>query len=233
MFRRIFLTALLAGTIAGLFAAGVQQLKLAPLITAAEVHEAAESARPGHQHDGPGPAAEWQPGAGWERALYTILADTLTGIGFALMLTGCAALARLRDYPFDARRGVLWGAAGFAAFVLSPAIGLPPELPGMVSAGLAERQQWWLFAVVATASGLALIVFARLLALRIGGAVVLLLPHLIGAPQAGHGAGAVPPEMAAAFATASLTAAAAFWLLLGAISGWLYRRFEAVGGQPD
>jgi len=154
----------------------------------------------------------------------------VTGIGFALMLTGCAALARLRGYPFDARRGMLWGAAGFAAFVLSPSIGLPPELPGMVNAALAERQQWWLLAVLATASGLALIAFVRPPALRIAGAALLLLPHLIGAPQGGHGAGTVPPELAAQFATASLAAAAAFWLLLGAVSGWLYRRLEPVGG---
>ncbi|HEV8679319.1 MAG TPA: CbtA family protein [Stellaceae bacterium] len=231
MFRRIFLTALLAGAVAGLFAAGVQQLKLAPLIAAAEVYEAAEaSAQPAHQHDGKSDPAEWEPSPGWERTLYTLLADTLTGVGFALILTGCAALARLRGYPFDASRGMLWGAAGFAVFALSPTIGLPPELPGMVSAALAERQQWWLLAVVTTASGLALIAFVRLPALRIAGVVLLLLPHLIGAPQGGHGGGTVPPELAAQFATASLATAAAFWLLLGAASGWLYRRFESVGG---
>ena len=222
MFRRIFLTALLAGTIAGLFAAGVQQLKLVPLIAAAEVYEAAASpAHSDHRHDA---AAEWQPSAGPERTLYTLLADTLTGVGFALALTGCAALARRRGYAFDAWRGLLWGAAGYAAFVLSPAIGLPPELPGMVGAALAERQRWWALAATATVAGLALIVFARPPALRVAGASLLPLPHLIGAPQAGHGAGAVPPELAAEFAVASLAAAAGFWLLLGGLSGWLYRR---------
>ena len=230
MFRRIFLTALLAGTISGLFAATVHQLKLVPLIAAAEVYETAASASQAAPRDSNHGVVEWQPDTARERALYTLLADTLTGIGFALVLTGGAALAQLRGYPFDARRGVLWGAAGFTAFVLSPAIGLPPELPGMVSAALAERQQWWLLAAGATASGLALIAFARVPALRIGGAVVLLLPHLLGAPTAGHGAGMTPPELAAEFATASLAAAAAFWLLLGVVSGWLYRRFETAGG---
>jgi len=52
------------------------------------------------------------------------------------------------------------------------------------------------------------------------------LPHLIGAPAAPHGAMGVPAELAAEFATASLATAAAFWLLLGSVSGWLYRRFE-------
>lgn len=231
MFRQIFLTALLAGTVAGLFAAAVQEVRLVPLIAKAEIYEAAEPASPlAHPHDGQSATAGWQPSSGRERAFYTVLADTLTGIGFGLMLTGCAALARWRGTPFDARRGVMWGAAGFAAFALSPAIGLPPELPGMVGAALAERQEWWLLAAAATASGLALIAFAGFPALRIAGAVLLLLPHLIGAPQAVNGAGAVPPELAAEFATASLAAAAAFWLLLGATSGWLYQRFEPPGG---
>jgi len=65
MFRRIFLTGLLAGAIAGLFAAGVQQLKLVPLIAAAEVYEtAAAAAQPVHQHDGKSDTAEWEPSPG-------------------------------------------------------------------------------------------------------------------------------------------------------------------------
>src|SRR5262249_38283050 len=108
----------------------------------------------------------------------------------------------------------------------APAIGLPPELPGMSAADLAARQQWWLLTAAATAAGLGLIVFANPIALRVAGAVLILAPHLIGAPAAPHGAGGVPAELAAAFATASLATAAAFWLLLGSVSGWLYRRFE-------
>ena len=134
MLRRIFLTALIAGTMAGLFAAGLQHLKLIPLIAAAEVYEAA-GAQASHQH-GAAPAhdaatVEWEPAAGIERAGYTIMADLLAGIGFALLLAGAVALARLRGYAIDARSGLLWGAAGFAVFALAPTSGLPPELPGM------------------------------------------------------------------------------------------------------
>ena len=78
----------------------------------------------------------------------------------------------------------------------------------------------------ATALGLGLLVFVRQPVLRVLGAAILVLPHLVGAPLAPHGASALPAEVAAEFATASLATAALFWLLLGGISGWLYRRFE-------
>ena len=235
MLRRIFLTALIAGTAAGLFAAGLQYLKLIPLIAAAEVYEAAapqadhqaeahaDHQTGAHQHEA---TAEWEPSPGIERAGYTLLADLLAGIGFALLLTGAVALAQSRGYAIDARQGLFWGAAGFAVFALAPAIGLPPELPGMSAADLAARQEWWLLTAAATAVGLALIVFAPQVAMRVAGAVFILVPHLIGAPAAPHGGAGVPAELAAEFATASLATAAAFWLLLGSVSGWLYRRFE-------
>jgi len=236
MLRRIFLTALIAGTIAGLFAAGLQHLKLIPLIAAAEIYEAT-GAQAAHQH-GAAPAhdaataahdaatSEWEPAPGIERAFYTLMADLLAGIGFALLLAGAVALARSRGYAIDARSGLLWGAAGFAVFALAPAIGLPPELPGMSAAELAARQQWWLLTAAATAAGLGLVIFARPTPLRVVGAALIVMPHLIGAPAAPHGATGVPAELAAEFATASLATAAAFWLLLGSVSGWLYRRFE-------
>lgn len=237
MLRRILLTALIAGSVAGLFAAGLQHLKLIPLIAAAEVYETAgananhqpaehqhgEAQHAAHQRDAP---AEWEPAPGIERSGYTILADLLAGIGFALLLSGAVALARLRGYAIDARRGLIWGTAGFAVFALAPAIGLPPELPGMSAAALGARQHWWLMTAVATAAGLGMLIFTRPIALRLAGAVLIVLPHLIGAPAAPHGGTGVPAELAAEFATASLATAAAFWLLLGGVSGWLYRRLE-------
>ena len=101
MLRRILLTGLIAGTAAGLFAAGLQHLRLIPLIAAAEVYEAA-GAHADHQHGRPESApVEWQPAPGLERTGYTVLADVLAGIGFALLLAGGVALARLRGYAID------------------------------------------------------------------------------------------------------------------------------------
>src|SRR5207302_9719366 len=199
MLRRILLTGLIAGTVAGLFAAGLQHLRIIPLIAAAEVYEAA-GAHADHQHGRQEAApAEWEPAPGLERTGYTVLADVLAGIGFALLLAGGVALARLRGFPIDARRGLIWGAAGFLVFALAPAIGLPPELPGMQAAALMARQEWWLTTAAATALGLGLMVFARPVALRIGGALLLLAPHLVGAPVAPHGGSVVPADLAAEF----------------------------------
>src|SRR5438874_2108464 len=184
MLRRILFTALIAGTVAGLFAAGVQHLKLIPLIAAAEVYEAAgahaDHQQDAHQHNA---APEWEPTPGIERAGYTVLADVLAGIGFVLVLIGAVALARLGGYTIDAQRGLIWGAAGFVVFALAPAIGLPPELPGMEAAGLVARQQWWLLTAAATAGRLVLIILSKPTALRVVGVVLVDVMHLIGVPS--------------------------------------------------
>jgi cobalt transporter subunit CbtA len=153
-----------------------------------------------------------------------VLANVVLGVGFALLLVAAFALS---GRAVDARYGALWGAAGFAVFVLGPGLGLPPEVPGMAAAGdLLARQLWWLLAVGCTAAGLGLLAFGRGPALALLGALALVLPHAIGAPhpaEVGAG-GVVPPELAGRFVAASFVTAAAFWALLGASAGALYRR---------
>src|SRR5260370_1762196 len=140
MLRGILVTGRIAGTAAGLFAAGLQHLRLIPLIAAAEVYEAA-GAHADHQHGHPdSAAAEWQPAPGLERTGYTVLADVLAGIGFALLLAGGVARARLRGYPVDAPRGRVWGAPRGLVFALAPATGRPPPLPPGHAAALIGRQ---------------------------------------------------------------------------------------------
>jgi len=221
VFQRIFLTALIAGTIAGLFTAGVQRIRIIPLIDQAEVYEAGEP----HGGDaGADRTEEWQPRAGLERAAYTALADILAGVGFAFLLTGAIALASMRGYVVNAQRGILWGAAGFTIFALAPALGLPPAPPGVEAAELVQRQVWWIATAAATALGLGLIVFPRRLVYRVIGAGVLVLPYVIGAPKAPEMVGKVPAGLVAEFVVASLAAGCMFWLLLGALSGWLFHR---------
>ena len=227
MLRRILWTALAAGLVAGVFVSLAQQVEVVPLILEAETyeagaadhHEAATGTGGEHEHDG----GAWAPSDGLERVLFTFLANLLTAIGFALLLGAGFALY---GGPVDARRGALWGLAGFAAFALAPAIGLAPELPGSVAAEVGARQVWWLGTAVATAGGIALIVFARAKWLKALGVVLIAVPHLIGAPAPeGHG-GTAPPELAAEFAIASLVIAALFWAVLGTASGYFYRRLS-------
>lgn len=229
MFARIMLTALAAGAIAGVFVWGAHMVKTTPLILAAEVYEGAGEATPAQGNAGGAPHQaqteaedeEWAPGEGLERAFYTFLTDVLTAIGFAFALTGGIALS---GRPVDWRRGILWGLGGFAAFYLSPAFGLAPELPGMQAAGLGARQLWWIATVAGTAGGLALICFAPRLGWKLVGAALIVAPHVIGPPRHAIEPGTVPAELAAEFAVATLVVAALFWMLLGALAGHLYGR---------
>ena len=233
------LTALLAGGLAGLFASGVQAWKVVPLIHQAEVYEqsAAAHGHPGVAHEHANheeaaktvppaghdhPAAVWSPADGLERTLYTVAANLLTGIGFASLLVGAIALSGREP---DTGEGVLWGLAGFASFSLAPALGLPPELPGMFAADLVARQGWWAATAASTAAAIALLVFGRPSWAKALGLVLLLLPHVTGAPDGGMG-GAVPPELVARYVTASLVATGLFWLVLGGAVGGIYRKLR-------
>lgn len=216
MFRRVFVAAVVAGLAAGLIVSALQAAKLTPLIAAAELLETAEPAA----HE-----TAWEPAPGVERAAVTLLANLIIGVGFGLLLSAGFALNQLlRGAVTDARRGLLWGIAGFACFSLAPSLGLPPELPGSASADLFVRQGWWIGTALATAAGIALIAFARHLLWRILGGVIIALPHLLGAPHAPGAAGSVPASLAAEFAAASLATTALFWVVLGSVGGWLYAR---------
>ena len=244
MFQRIFAAALGAGVGVGLLIALLQHVALVPLILEAETYESGAhhaSARAGIQPSTQLPAlvaqaqaheahnavaGQSEEGNLLLRAALTTLTTTLTAVGFGLLLTGAFALSG-RDV--DAQEGLLWGIGGFAAFALAPAFGLPPELPGSVAAELVARQIWWVGTVAATAGALLLMVFARgrwgasrMIPL---GIVLLIAPHVLGAPHPHAGAGVVPPELAASFAARSLAVNAVLWTLLGLAAGGLYARF--------
>lgn len=229
MIGRILIIALIAGAVAGLVVTGVQVLRVVPLIQQAETYEQAAPgdanqahAQHGHSHDTAHDHEAWAPEDGLERMAYTLLANVLTGIGFALLLN--AALA-VYGRPVGLRQGVLWGLAGFGVFALAPAIGLPPELPGSHAADLFARQAWYFGTIFATGAGLAMAVFLAPLGLRVLGAVLIVVPHVIGAPHPAELGGPTPPELAAMFVVASLLATAVLWLVLGAVSGYLHQRF--------
>lgn len=173
MLIRLLKTGLLAGFLTAIVYTAVQSVTVTPLILEAETYE---NAAPGHAgahagnplllvHGGAETeAAESHHGAGWapadglERTFFTFLANLVAAVGFALLL--CAAMA-LRGRPVDARIGLVWGLAGFAAFSLAPALGLPPEVPGAAAGDLTARQTWWAATAAATAGGLALIALDR------------------------------------------------------------------------
>jgi cobalt transporter subunit CbtA len=246
MFRRLFIAAASAGLLSGLFVTLIHQVTTVPVILAAEVFEkAAEAPAPaadvapsaadaasteqahdhdhaaeGHTHGGD----EWEPQDGFERTAYTVLADLLTGVGFALLLIAVFAVS---GRAVDWRQGVYWGLAGFAIFILAPGLGLPPEVPGTAAADLTARQIWWVATALLTAGGLALLFYVREpKPLWVAVALALIVvPQAIGAPQPDEYASAAPEALAHRFIVATMIAQLLFWAVLGALSGYFYKRF--------
>ena len=71
---------------------------------------------------------------------------------------------------------------------------------------------------------------SRSFLLRAAGIVSLSLPHLIGAPAAA-GDTIIPSPLLEQFKLASLATTAMFWLLLGAIGGFIYGRAGQASGR--
>ncbi|WP_349975608.1 CbtA family protein [Pseudomonas sp. WHRI 8519] len=231
MIKRIARTAGFSGLLAALLLTLLQSFWVAPLILEAETYESAAPAAE-HHHDSQATAGHehaaahehsaeaWSPEDGWQRILSTTGGNLVVAVGFALIL---AALYSLRE-PNRVTTGALWGLAGFAVFCLAPTLGLPPELPGTAAADLGQRQSWWIGTAAATALGLALLVFPRHWLLKACGAVLLVVPHVIGAPQPDVHQSLAPEALETQFKIASWVTNAAFWLALGLLSAWLYRR---------
>lgn len=178
----------------------------------------------GHSHD---PEA-WAPEDGIERIAYTIGANILSAIGFALLLLSAMALSG----KANVKTGVFWGIAGYLTFFVAPGMGLHPEIPGMEAANIQGRQGWWLATVVMTAGGLGLIAFGHI-SLKMGGVALLLIPHFLGAPLPEvHGfshpdAAAVAEleNLANNFVQATAIANGIFWLIVGITSGYFINKF--------
>ena len=229
LFQRIFFAAVLAGLAAGLVMSALQQWKVAPLILAAEVYENAEPA-PEHEHaavttEAAPVAAEahehdegaWAPQDGFERTAYTVLADILGSLGFALILVAASVVFKIE---ITVANGVVWGLCGWIVFHLAPAFGLPPELPGMPAADLAARQTWWWATAISTAAAFLLVAkWRNSISIAIAAALIL-IPHIIGAPPQPEEASAVPAHLATSFAASALTTSAVFWLLVGPLIGF-------------
>ena len=224
MFSRFLTSALFAGFCTGLIAAALQIVFVQPVLLHAELYEGGELA---HFATPPASAHPELPGFEPVRDGLSILFSALIYVGYGLMLVACMGFAAMRGAVIDARRGIVWGIAGFVALHFAPAFSLPPEVPGVAAADLVARQVWWWGTVAASATGLALIGFGR--GWPAWGAAILLLlaPHVIGAPHPDSFAGPVPPEIAAQFAARALGTGLAAWSILGLLAGYFWQRESA------
>ena len=254
MISKAFMTVLLTGFIAGILVTGAQMLRVTPLIFQAETYELGEVAVQhthvasgiSHQHNLNGDSLDkhlqikdvhiqtstsTDPEQSWgmERTFYTLVSNIITAIAFSLMLV---SVYLLRGKPVNYVSGLLWGAAGFAVFSGSPALGLPPELPGMTAAALESRQIWWVGTVIATATGIGLLIESKTILLKFIAAVLIAVPHIIGAPHPHVFESNIPAELSAQFAVASLLTSVFFWMVLGAVSGYFYQKLVLESSRP-
>lgn len=236
MLKKMLASALFAGLATGVIAAVMHVSLLVPLIVEAEKYETGVLVHFGQ--NAPRDAAVTagaQPSVTdtslWNReknplhrGILTVGAELVTYTGFALLLVALFGVAEKFGHSVTARQGLLWGLAGFISLHVAPAVGLPPETPGIPAAAIAARQAWWLATALATASALGLIAFGkdwRFYALAI---LLLIVPHIIGAPHMADYQGVVPPALEGLFAGRSIAVAAANWGVLGLLTAWFWRR---------
>ena len=238
LFRQIVFYSLLVGALSGLLLTAVQFWQVIPIIQNAERYEGETTSAPvhathehaAHEH----PTGAWAPADGIERMLYTLFSNVLSGIGFSLMLIVAIVFSRKSksEIKLDWRHGLLWGIAGYSIFYLSPSLGVPPEIPGVIAAPLEDRQLWWLVAVLCTAAGLAGVSFGKS-PWRWAALSLLVVPYLIGAPESPSyiPSNQLPAvtiklaELGQKFIGATAIANGIFWLALGLASVWITRRF--------
>lgn len=225
-FRHIVLSAMIAGLITGVLLTLVQLFTTVPLIAQAEVYEqgGAPAAAPHNHSAHDHTAVAWEPKDGFERTFYTGVTTVLTAIGYALLLG--AVFSQLRSVGWKTGLGL--GIAGFLIFQLAPALGLPPEPPGSPYADLFARQLWWVGTAMATALAFGAWGYSHSHSKAIWipvGIVLILLPHVIGAPQPAPGQTTiVPHELSQRFAIMALCTAALFWLVLGSVQGFIFSK---------
>lgn len=239
MIIRLLSAALAAGFFAAAVVTGLELTLTSPLIVAAERYEQQEAPRQaaetlpiralpivlahaGHDHAAPDAAPEWQPGPGLPRMAFTGLATLVGGVGYALLL-GAVMLALGREPTPE--RALGFAIAGFLSVALAPALGLPPELPGSEVAPLAARQAWWLMTALATGMGLYLIAIRRAAISIVGGLVLIVAPHIVGAPEVATAKSELPAGLAAQFAARSLALGFVFWAVIGLSYGWAWQVF--------
>lgn len=177
--------------------------------------------RPAHAH---GDAHPEEGGIlfGMSRFSGTLSANLVTGVGFALVLM---AVSVITATPLTYANGLVWGASGWLAVHLLPALGLPPELPGFPAAEIGSRQLWWILTVIVSGAGLFLLATRSELWAKAVGIVLLVLPHIFGAPQPDTLEAPVPAVLAAEYAVAALATTLFFWVVLGLLVGAALDRY--------
>ncbi|WP_283967293.1 CbtA family protein [Tritonibacter sp. AK171] len=222
MFGRILTSALFAGAAAGLIAALLQLFFVQPVLLHAELYESGELVHFGGEAVSAHPDL---PGLFDEpmRNLLSILFTMLTYTGYALVMVALMSQAERQGHEITARHGIIWGLAGFVAFHFAPGLTLAPEVPGVAAADVGARQVWWVATVASAGVAMWLIAFGGNLVAYVIAALLLMAPHVIGAPEPDSFTGPVPTEIGALFAARAFGIGMAAWVLLGAFCAYFWQ----------
>jgi len=220
-FRNLVLSAFTIAIVAGLFLSAYQSSAITPIILESEVYEVLDPIT----EDTP---EAWSPEDGTVRAGFSFIANFLVCFTYALLLMSAMATRK----SLTVSQGVFWGACAYLSIFVAPTIGLAPEIPGMEAAHLEGRQAWWLLTVIFTALGLWSLAF-KPLAFKVFASLLILTPHLIGAPQPEHhGFVNQNPEAITAltelwrqFIIQTSIANGLLWLIIGTLSALLTLKF--------
>ncbi len=254
-FRNIVFSAIVIGILSGLFYGLFQQTMISPIIYGAEQFElsgedaaghshAADAAKPS-EHDNATPQEDveaWGPEDGLERISYSLGADVLVAIAFAMIMLSLMVWHNhgTNKPRITVLKGAVWGGAAMISLFVAPALfGLHPEVPGTIAAELINRQAWWGLCVLATAGGLAVLYYSSV-KYKFAGVLLVLLPHLLGAPlPESLGFANTDPEAvkslteySADFVLMTSIGMAGFYGLLGLLSAFAVSRFIS-GEQGD
>ena len=222
MFGRILTSALFAGAAAGLIAALLQLFFVQPVLLHAELYESGELVHFGGEAVSAHPDL---PGLFDEpmRNLLSILFTMLTYTGYALVMVALMSQAERQGHEITARHGIIWGLAGFVTFHFAPGLTLAPEVPGVAAADVGARQVWWVATVASAGVAMWLIAFGGNLVAYVIAALLLMAPHVIGAPEPDSFTGPVPTEIGALFAARAFGIGMAAWVLLGAFCAYFWQ----------
>jgi predicted cobalt transporter CbtA len=207
--------------LAGVFLFLIQQFTTMSLIHTAETYEKAGSVETPSDD-----AFAKEP----LRSIATLLGDVFVATAFGLLLTGFYAISRRDGW----RYGLVCGLVGFAIFHLFPAMVVPPAVPGMEVAPLAVRQvAWWESVVSATIGFILLFTLTRFA--KLAGVLFFVLPvavfRLLSPLPAATTRSNPLALIDQAFVIRTLAGVMIFWLILGAVSGYLFARGSDTPGR--
>ena len=231
MFTRILTSALFAGAAAGLIGALLQLVFVQPVLLHAELYEGGDLVHFGVTST----VSAHQDLGGFDavRDGLSIIFSMLIYSGYALILMALMSQAETRGAVITARTGLLWGLAGFFVVHFAPGFSLAPEVPGVAAADVMQRQIWWVATVLSAGIAVWLIAFGKSWAAWGAAVVLLLAPHIVGAPEPDVFTGPVPTEIGAHFAARAFGVGMAAWVMLGMFAGYFWSRDAQTQGATQ